>query len=142
MTPTREEALAHFGVKGMRWGVRKAIAPGGGIDRVIFGKRAAQNIAKQTAPKKTPRSRDGGRSATNARLHHLGIAAVRGILALYAASLVTRTARGVITVGVHNKVVSDLAKSGRDAIPAIMATAAKLKYAPLKGGAFVITTLK
>ena len=25
--PTREEALAHFGIKGMRWGVRKKSAP-------------------------------------------------------------------------------------------------------------------
>lgn len=132
MTPTREEALAHFGVKGMRWGVRKA-TPGGTLDRVIFGKKGAARIANRVA---------SGKSPTKARLLGAGRGLVRALLITYGVLLAKNIAHAGVTQAVQGKNVSNLAKAGRDAIPAIMATAAKVKFAPFKGGAFVITTLK
>jgi hypothetical protein len=132
MTPTREEALAHFGVKGMRWGVRKT-TPGGKLDRVVFGKKGAVNIANRV---------DSGQSATKARLRNSGKAAVRALLTIYATAVAKHLIRGGATLAVQARNEAKLANAGRAAIPAIMATAAKVKFAPFKGGAFVITTLK
>jgi hypothetical protein len=132
ITPTREQALAHFGVKGMKWGVRKP-TPGGKFDRVVFGKRGAASIANRTS---------AGQSATHARLVNAGRAAIRAIAVLYMAALVKRMAQVGVTNAVLARNSAKVADAGKKAIPAIMATAAKLKYAPLKGGAFVITTLK
>lgn len=123
--PSREQALAHFGVKGMKWGVRKPTA-GGTFDRVVFGKKGAADIAQRTA---------SGQTAAKARLHNAGRAAIRALLVVYAALV----ARNAIRL---TKNTLNLTKMGQDAVPAIMASAEKLKYAPMKGGAFVITTLK
>lgn len=127
-TPTREEALAHFGVKGMKWGVRKPTA-GGTLDRVAFGKKGAADIASRVS---------SGQSVSKARLVNSGRLAIRALLAIYAALVV----RNAVRIGANTAVFSKMASRGKDAIPAIMATAGKLKYAPLKGGAYVITTLK
>lgn len=132
MTPTREEALAHFGVKGMRWGVRKA-TPGGKFDRVVFGKRGAASIQRRTSQ---------GQSATHARLVNSGRAAIRVIAVLYMAALVKKMAQVGVTNAVLARNTAKVADAGKKALPAIMATAAKTKFAPFKGGAFVITTLK
>ena len=48
-TPTRDEALAHFGVKGMHWGVRKSSTPGvsRGTDREA--RKDAEEFARAKA---------------------------------------------------------------------------------------------
>jgi hypothetical protein len=131
-TPTREQALAHFGVKGMKWGIRKA-TPGGTLDRVVFGKRGAANIASRVS---------SGQSASKARLVNSGRAALRAALVLYGALVARNVVRTGATLAVQARNSAKFANAGKAAMPAIMATASKLKYAPMKGGAFVITTMK
>lgn len=139
------EELVHFGVRGMHWGVRKARPAGSGrvaggrADRIIFGKHGAAGIKQRVAK---------GANAKEVRKSMRGRAVARGILALYGAlvfrNLVkvgTTLAKQAVTNAVLSKNTAKFANQGRDAIPAIMRTAAKLKYAPLKGGAFVITDL-
>jgi hypothetical protein len=133
-TPTREEALAHFGVKGMRWGVRKLSGPkpGGRFDRVVFGKESAKRIKSAKRNKK---------SVAVARLLHTGNAAARALLLVVGTALVVNTVRGGATFAVQAKNSAKMTQAGRDAIPAIMSKAAKVPYAKIKGGAYVITTL-
>lgn len=45
-TPTREEALAHFGVKGMRWGVRRSSTPGVSSRTDREARKDAQEFAR------------------------------------------------------------------------------------------------
>ena len=49
MLLTREQALAHFGVKGMHWGVRKSREIGGRADRILFGKKGVARIKEGMA---------------------------------------------------------------------------------------------
>jgi hypothetical protein len=137
--------LVHFGVRGMHWGVRKARPTGSGrqaggrADRIIFGKHGAAAIKQRVAK---------GADAKEVRKTMRGRAIARGILAVYGAAVMRNLVRvGVplvkqaVTNAVLAKNTAKFANRGREAIPAIMRTAAKLKYAPLKGGAFVITDL-
>lgn len=124
-TPTREEALAHFGVKGMKWGVRKPREVGGRTDRILYGKKGVARIKEEMAT---------GLTARQARRTQQGRLVVRALLTVWAGL--------VIKNAVKTAAYTKLTQRGREAIPAIMATAGKLKYAPLKGGAYVITTLK
>ena len=126
------ESLQHFGVKGMKWGVRQRQV-GGATDRILFGKRGVANIKEQVAQ---------GKSVSSARWSQSGRTAVRGLLVVYGALV----AKNLVQVGVTNAVLAKntakFAKAGRDAIPAITATAGKIPYSKLRRGAFVITTLK
>lgn len=47
--PTREEALAHFGVKGMHWGVRKSRTPGVSSRTDREARKDAQEFARAKA---------------------------------------------------------------------------------------------
>ena len=131
--------LEHFGVRGMHWGVRKERVAGGRADRIIFGKHGAAAIKQRVAK---------GQNAKEVRKTLRGRAIVRGILAIYGAAVMrnlvrvgTPLVKQAVTNAVLSKNTARAAQRGREAIPAIMRTAAKLKYAPLKGGAFLITDL-
>lgn len=137
--------LVHFGVRGMHWGVRKARPTGSGrpaggrADRIIFGKHGAARIKQQAA---------SGKNAAEVRKSMRGRAIARGLLAIYGAAVMrnlvvkgTPLVKQAVTNAVLAKNTAKFANRGREAIPAIMRTAAKLKYAPLKGGAFLITDL-
>lgn len=126
------ESLQHFGVKGMKWGVKKREV-GGATDRILFGKRGVASIKEQVSQ---------GKSVSSARWSQSGRTAVRALILVYGALL----AKNIVQVGATNAVLAKntakFAKAGRDAIPAITATAGKIPYSKFRRGAFVITTLK
>ena len=133
------DELVHFGVRGMHWGVRKARVAGGRADRIIFGKHGAAAIKRGAARGKNPQAM---RKAMRGRAVARGILGLSGALVMRnLVRVATPLAKQAVTNVVLKRNTARFAAQGREAIPAIMRTAAKLKYAPLKAGAFVITDL-
>ena len=85
-----DEYLAHYGVKGMKWGVRKAIASGNSrrLDRAY--RKAAKKLAKLER-----RANNGGKYARRAAALGAGAAAAGGLAALGT----TGVSRGIVKVG-------------------------------------------
>lgn len=148
MTPDKELELIHFGVKGMRWGVRKAEPINSayttrmqGNDKGRHGKRAVKRINRRLNEGMT---RDKALEKEDLRNAYQRLALLGGVLA---ASLVADY--GSVSSGTFAKnYVGNKANANRAAAKVaentmkIGSKAAKLKYAkPGRGGAYKITTL-
>jgi hypothetical protein len=138
---TREEALAHFGVKGMKWGVRKAVddTPNPTFtsrmranDQKTFGKRGVRRINRRLNEGLT---RDEAHQKEQDRRNwiRLGVAG-----SLFAAALLADSGGAVMT-SIHNRAETN---RGRAAIPAIASTEFKIPFAKQRSGVYNITTLK
>lgn len=136
--------LAHFGVKGMKWGQHKHVPISTlpphptytprkqANDQRVFGKRG---VARINAKLHDGQTRTQGQHSEANRKVAKNLAVVVGSLLL---------SHAVMSAPATGQYISKLAETnrGRAAIPALMNTASKVPYSSLKKGAYNITTMK
>lgn len=132
--------LAHFGVKGMKWGVRSADQPANPNyttrmrteDRRLHGKRAVTRINQHLnsgGTRDEALRREYSRDAKQ-YLAFVGAAAVARLLAVHGSTVLSDIA------------ANRAASNADDSVLKIGSAAEKLKYVKPRGGVHNITTMK
>jgi hypothetical protein len=129
--------LSHHGVKGMHWGVRKEPLSTHRNYTVALQKTDAADFGPKGVDRINARMHEGktheqARAAESKRNLYKALAIAGAV-----AKVLADQGPGIAS-SIHQRAEFN---RGRDAIPAIMSTAAKLKYSKNRGGVYKVTTL-
>jgi hypothetical protein len=140
--------LSHSGVKGMKWGVRRAEQPTHASytprkqanDRQQHGARAVKRINRRLNEGET---RAQAQHHEDVRKAYKRLAVVGGAIALSIIADSGPRTTSTITDYIGNRANANRAAAKvRDVMPAISAKASKITYAKTRGGVHNITTMK